>query len=367
MRFIHLSDLHIGKRLNGVSLIEDQKYILSELIRISRDSGVDAVVIAGDVYDKSAPSAEAVALLDDFLTGLSELDIPVLIISGNHDSPERLSFGGRLMKNIHIYSVFDGSLKCIRIHDVDFYMLPFVRPQQVRRFFDCPELCDYNEMANLIFRDFHKHGKSVIVMHQFITAGTRQDTVNAINVGTLDNINASYISDFDYAALGHVHTQQRIGSGNIIYCGSPLKYSFAEADTDKHVIIVDTDNNMSIEKIPLKPLRDMRKIRGSLDELLSPETYTGTNTSDFLHVTLTDEDEITDAQAKLRNVYENVLEIEFEHDRNITGTSEIDAEYIRTKTPAELFENFFEDQNGRPMNERQKKIINDIMEEICVR
>ncbi len=366
MKFIHLSDLHIGKRLNGVSLIEDQKYILDQIIRITRDSGAEAVVIAGDVYDKSAPSAESVALLDDFLTGLSKLDIPILIISGNHDSPERLSFGGRLMKNIHIYSVFDGSLRCVRIHDVDFYMLPFVRPQQVRRFFDCPELCDYNEMAELIFKDFRKHGKSVIVMHQFVTAGMPKSG-ESVNVGTLDNIDASYISAFDYAALGHVHIPQRVGDGNIIYCGSPLKYSFGEADAEKHVLVVDTDKDMAIEKIPLKPLRDMRRIRGKLDELLSPEAYSGTDISDFLHVTLTDEDEITDAQAKLRTVYENVLEIEFERDRDITGAGELSAEYIREKTPEELFGSFFEEQNGRPMNERQTEIVNEIMEELCGR
>ena len=369
MKFLHLSDLHIGKRLNGISLFEDQKYILNQIAGIAKESGVDAVVIAGDIYDRSAPSADAVSLFDDFLTQLSELNVPILIISGNHDSPERLAFGGRLMKNIYIYSVFDGSLKRVTVKDVDFYMLPFVRPQTVRRFFDDPELRDYEKMTKLIFKDFKKRGKSVLVMHQFVTSGAlRSDTGESVTVGTLDNISVSHFSDFDYVALGHVHIPQRVSdSSNAVYCGSPLKYSCAEAGAEKYAVIVDCGDNMNTEKIPLVPLRDVRRIRGKLEELLNPETYSGTNTSDFLHITLTDEGEIPDAQARLAGVYENVVEIVFEREKDILGAAEIDADFINSKTPQELFAQFFEEQNGIPMNEEQRETVNEIMEELCVR
>lgn len=369
MKFLHLADLHIGKRLNGISLFEDQKHILGLIAGIAKSSGAGAVVIAGDVYDKSAPSADAVSLFDDFLTELSALDIPILITSGNHDSPERLAFGGRLMKNIHICSEFRGAPERVAAGGTDFYLLPFVRPQTVRRFFDVPELSDYNEMMKLILNGFKKRGKSVLVTHQFVTSGTlRSADGDTVAVGTLNNIDVSLFSQFDYVALGHVHIPQRVGgSVNAVYCGSPLKYSCSEANAQKYAVIVDTDNGMSIEKIPLTPLRDVRRIRGKLSELLKPETYKGTNTSDFLHVTLTDEDDVTDAQARLRSVYENVVEIIFERERDISGAADIEVEHAVSKTPAELFSAFFEEQNGKPMNEFQTETVNKIMEELCGR
>ena len=361
MKFLHLSDLHVGKRLNGISLLDDQRYIFNQIIEIIKNNNLGAIVIAGDVYDKSTPAAEAVELFDDFLTELSELDIPILIISGNHDSPERLGFGGRIMenRNIHIYSVFDGNLKCVTVDDVDFYMLPFVKPQTVRGFLNNEELRDYNKMAELIFADFKKQKKSVLVMHQFVTASSGDESVN---VGTLDNIDASYFKDFDYVALGHIHNPQTIKNSKAVYCGSPLKYSFAEAGETKHVIIVDTDNDMAMEEIPLVPIRDMRKIKGELDELLKPEVYKDTNTEDFLHVTLTDSENITDAAGRLRTVYKNVLEIEFLRDKKHEADLNISVSEIQSKTPLELFCDFFEEQNGFKMTEEQEQIIKNLIE-----
>lgn len=372
MKFLHLSDLHIGKRINGISLYADQKYILEQIIEIIKQYQPDAVVIAGDIYDKSMPSADAVTLLDDFLTALSEQNLPVMIISGNHDSPERLAFGGRIMadKNIHIYSEFDGSLHCVRVQDVNFYLLPFVKPQMVRLFYDRPELRDYNEMAELIFKDFTKSGKSVLVMHQFVTVGgaeTERGGSEVVNVGTLDNIDVSWLQDFDYVALGHIHKLQCVGNEKIVYCGSPLKYSFAEVGTPKYAVMVDADRDMAIEKIPLVPLRDMRKIKGKIEDLLNPDYYAETNLSDYLHITLTDEDELSDVRGRLSDVYENILEIELERDQRLTKAAAVSAETIRQRTPLELFEQFFEEQNNRKMNDEQEKLVKEVMEEICGR
>lgn len=359
MRFLHISDLHIGKRLNGISLAEDQKHIFNQIIEIIKSNNLGAVVIAGDVYDKSTPAAEAVELFDDFLTALCELDIPILIISGNHDSPERLGFGGRIMenRNIHIYSVFDGTLRCVTIDDVDFYMLPFVKPQTVRNFYNDDELRDYNKMAELIFADFKKKRKSVLVIHQFITSSSSDE---GVNVGSLDNIDVSYFKEFDYIAMGHIHTPQTIKNSKAVYCGSPLKYSFSESD-DRYALIVDTDD-MSTEKVPLTPLRDMRKIKGEIEELLKPEVYEGTNTEDFLHVTLTDDKNITDAIGRLRAVYKNVLEIEFLSNIKKEADLNISVSEIQSKTPLELFCDFFEEQNGKKMTEDQENIIKELME-----
>lgn len=364
MKFLHLSDLHIGKRLNGVSLCEDQRYIFKQIIEIAAKNKLGAAVIAGDVYDKSAPSAEAVELFDDFLTELHNLGIPIMIISGNHDSPERLSFGRRIMDNVHICCGFDGTLHKVRVCDVDFYLLPFVKPQTVRSVLGKDDLDDFNEMAELIFKDFKSEGKSVLVMHQFITAGAECPEYGgseSVTVGTIDNIDLSHFSEFDYVALGHIHRQQSMK--NAVYCGSPLKYSFAEASSEKYAVIVDTDNDMSVEKIPLKPLHDMRKIKGSIENLLDPEVYGDTDTEDYISVTLTDRG-VIDAAGKLRAVYKNVLEIHFEGDETETSAGAVSAEDIREKSPEELFGQFFKEQNGAEMTEEQREIVKEIFEEL---
>ncbi len=360
MKFLHLADLHIGKRLNGVSLIDDQKYIFNQINGILKQNSVDAVVIAGDIYDKQAPSAEATELFDDFLTSLSKFNIPIMIISGNHDSPERLSFAGRILENnnIYIYSIFDGSLKCITVKDVDFYLLPFVRPQTVRRFFPDENFNTCDEMMKFIFHDFKKSKKSVLVTHQFAVNGQADEQ----EVGTVINTDISIFKQFDYIALGHLHEPHRV-SDNAVYAGSPLKYSLAEADYEKCVLIIDTDNDMSIEKIPLVPLRDMRKIKGELNNLISPDVYETVNTDDFVYVTLTDSDEITDAIGKLRKIYPNVMEIEFQNNHQKSDYSDITVSDIESKTPFELFCDFFQKQNGYAMTQTQESIIKKLIEE----
>ena len=359
MKFLHISDLHIGKKLNNISLIEDQRHILKQIIDIAKN--LDAVVIAGDVYDKSMPAAEAVELLDEFLTELSSINIPIMIISGNHDSPERLAFGSKIMKNIHICTEYKGKLEKFTVDDVDFYLLPFVKPQTVRGCLGDDELNDYNEMAKLIFTDFQKEGKSVLVMHQFVTNGKNEPELGGsevINVGTLDNIITRYLNEFDYVALGHIHKPQNV-TEKIVYCGSPLKYSFAESYGEKCVIIVDTDNDMQTEKIPLVPLRDMRRLKGRLEDLIANST----DTDDYLHITLTDEEPVVDAVGKLRNVYKNVLEITFEKDKKYIMQSVVTDKDIREKTTFELFNEFYKEQNGTDMSEAQIELVKGILEE----
>lgn len=360
MRFLHLADLHIGKKLNGVSLIDDQKYIFNQINGILKQSPVDAVVIAGDVYDKQAPSAEAIELFDDFLTSVSVFNIPIMIISGNHDSPERLSFAGRILENnnIYIYSIFDGSLKCVTVKDIDFFLLPFVRPQTVRRFFPDENIDTYDEMMKLILRDFKKRRKSVLVTHQFAINGQAAEQ----EVGTVINTDISIFKQFDYIALGHLHEPHKV-SDNAVYAGSPLKYSLAEADYEKCALIIDTDNNMSIEKIPLIPLRDMRKIKGDINNLTAPEVYKTVNTNDFVYVTLTDSSAVTDAIGKLRKIYPNVMEIDFLNSHQKDTYSDITVSDIESKSPFELFGDFFKKQNGYAMTQAQESIIKKLIDE----
>ena len=365
MKFIHLSDLHIGKRVNEFSMIKDQIYILDQILGIVKNEKINTVVIAGDVYDKSIPPVEAVNIFDDFLTQLTLLNIPVLIISGNHDSPERLGFGSGIMSNngVYIYSVFDGTVHSVSVDRVDFHMLPFIKPATVRRYY--PEAESYEDAVRCVIRgsSIDMSGKNVSVSHQFITASDREtlrSDSESISVGGLDNIDASVFDGFDYAALGHIHRPQFIRD-NVRYCGSPLKYSFSEAPYDKSVTVVDTED-FSIKKIPLTPLHDMRMIKGDMETILSKEAASAADCNDYLHITLTDPDRIIDAMDKVRNVYPNVMQLEFLRDKTEThGIYE--AEDVSIKTPLQLFNEFYEIQNGTEMSEEQTEIVSSLMEE----
>ena len=373
MRFIHLSDLHIGKRVNEISMIEDQQYILSAIIRIVDEQQPDAVIIAGDVYDKSVPSAEAVTLLDDFLCRLAKRNVPVLIISGNHDSPERLAFGGRLMEGAGIYvsPVYVGKLEPVVLEDakgeVKFWMLPFVKPSHVKRFFPEKKIESYTDALRVAVSDMGVDAsqRNVLITHQFVT-GAETCESEEISVGGTDNVDASVFADFDYVALGHIHGPQNIGSQRMRYCGTPLKYSFSEAKHEKSVTLVElgSKGELEVSTLPLEPKRDLREIKGTYDELTARSFYEGTAVDDYLHVTLTDEDDIPEAVGRLRVIYPNIMKLSYDNARTRSSNVISAVEDVQRKSQLQLFEELYELQNDRAMSEEQRGFVQGLIEEI---
>ena len=373
MKFIHLSDLHLGKRIYDFNLTEDQKYILKEILKVIDTENPDAVLIAGDIYDKSVPSTEAVELLDEFLYQLSGRDLQVFLISGNHDSPERLAFASRLISRtgIHLSPVYNGAVEPIVLTDefgpVNVYLLPFVKPVHVRRFFPDENIESYNDALRTAVEalDIDRSERNILVTHQFVTGAIRSDS-EEISVGGTDNVDAAVFDGFDYVALGHIHGPQNIGSERIRYCGTPLKYSFSEAKHQKSVTVIDIADKESIlvRTVPLHPLRDMREIEGTYEELTYRPNYEGTKTDDYIHITLTDEEDIPDAIGKLRLIYPNLMSLDYNNSRTRSAGMLSDLEELQNKSPLVLFEEFYEQQNGRPMSEQQENFVRKIMENI---
>ena len=374
MKFIHLSDLHIGKRVNEFSMIEDQEYILKQILKIIDDEAPDGVIIAGDVYDKPVPSAEAVELFDDFIVRLSKRDLPVFIISGNHDSPERLAFGNRLMaaSNIYFSSVYNGKTERFVLTDeygtTAIYMLPFVKPSHVRRFYPDDKIESYTDAIAVAVREMHinQDDRNIIITHQFVTGALRSDS-EELSVGGTDNVDASAFDGFDYVALGHIHRPQNVGSDTIRYCGSPLKYSFSEAPYEKSVTVVELKEkgNTSVRTVPLKPMRDMVELKGTYEELTLKSFYEGTSyREDYVHITLTDEEDIPDVVQKLRVIYRNLMKLDYDNKRTRNQTDINGAEDVEVKSPLELFAEFYEQQNGAEMSDEQAKYMEALIEKI---
>lgn len=373
MRIMHLSDLHIGKRLNEFSLLEDQEYILTRILSIINEQAVEAVIIAGDVYDKSIPSSEAVELFDDFLFKLSKRDLKVFVISGNHDSAERIAFGGRLMDKSGIFMspVFDGKVLPVTLSDkygeICFYMLPFIKPSHVRRYYD-NEISSYTEALKLVIDNMNidTTKRNILITHQFVTGATRSES-EEISVGGTDNVDASVFDGFDYVALGHIHSAQKCGSEYIRYCGTPLKYSFSEANDTKTVTILDINKkgDISLSYPTLTPKRDMVKIKGKYDEITFKGFYENTTwQDDYMHITLTDEEDIPDALTKLRVIYKNIMKLEYDNRRTRHSAQIIGASDVKSKSPLEHFEEFYELQNGQPMSDEQRAFLTEIIESI---
>lgn len=373
MKIMHLSDLHIGKRVNEYSMLQDQDYILKEILNIIDNEKVETVIIAGDVYDKSVPSAEAVELFDEFLYDLSSRNLNVLIISGNHDSPERIAFGGRLISKSKIYlsPVYNGKVKPITLNDdygkVNFYLLPFIKPANVRRFFPEENIENYIDAVKVAIDnmnvDFSE--RNILVTHQFVTGAELSESED-ISVGGTDNVSREVFDGFDYVALGHIHREQTVGADNIRYCGTPLKYSFSEANHIKSVTILDFNDkgNIQYKKVELKPFRDMREIRGTYDELTLKSNYENTCTDDYLHITLTDEDDIPNVISKLRVIYPNIMKLDYDNLRTRSvGTVDV-TDDIERKSPLELFAELYKKQNNQDMNEEQEEIMKTLVEEI---
>lgn len=374
MKFLHLADLHLGKRVNGFSMLEDQAHILRQILAILDDEQPDGVLIAGDVYDKSVPSVEAVGLLDGFLTELRARGVPVLLISGNHDSPERLAFGGRVMDScgIHISPVYDGALAPVTLHDafgpVHVWLLPFVKPAHMRRWFPDADIESYTDAVAeaVAHMDIDTAARNVLVTHQFVTGGARSGS-EELSVGGTDNVDSGVFAPFDYVALGHLHGAQHIGRETIRYAGSPLKYSFSEARQHKSVTVVTLGEkgDVQVRTVALTPLRELREIRGSYDELTARSFYEHTTyRSNYLHLILTDEQDVFDAMSRLRTIYPYLMTLDYDNARTrAAGGMSVPAETER-RTPLELFEALYQRQNHRPMSEVQRAYIAQLMEQI---
>lgn len=373
MRFIHLSDLHLGKRVKDFSMLEDQRFILAQILDIIDSQKADAVIIAGDVYDKPIPPAEAVEVFDNFLFSLSQRSLRVFIISGNHDSAERIAFGARLMdkSGIHLSPVYDGKVDAVRLEDrfgpVNVYMLPFIKPIHVRHAFPEAEIGSLNEAIALAVEkmELEPAERNVLITHQFVSGA--ESCESEISVGGTDSLDHAILDGFDYVALGHLHGPQSIGRESIRYCGTPLKYSFSEAAHQKSVTVVDMNEKGSIEisTVPLKPLRDMLKLRGSYEELLSREFYESLESREaYLQISLTDEEELPGALSCLRLIYPNIMKLEYDNirSREIRLIEGLDGE--AQKSPLEIFSELYELQNNRPMSDTQLAYMSGIIEEL---
>lgn len=332
----------------------------------------DGVIIAGDVYDKSVPSAEAVELFDWFLNGLTERNLKVFIVSGNHDSAERVAFGAKLMSSSGVYvsPVYCGEVKPVVLNDeygeINFWLLPFIKPATVRRFFDGREIDGYTAAvaAAVEAMSIDADKRNVLVAHQFVTGSVRSGSEELV-VGDIGNVDAAVFSMFDYVALGHVHCAQNIGSERVRYCGTPLKYSLSEANDTKSVTVVELcgKGSLTVTSLPLKPCRDVREIRGAYEELTKKSFYDGADfCNDLLHIVLTDEEEITDAFAKLRLIYPNVMSLRYDNARTRQNAGAEALEALPARSPLELFSALYEAQNNAEMSDKQRELVCALIE-----
>lgn len=373
MKLIHLSDLHLGKHVNEISMLEDQEYILTQIIQILDGAQPDAVLISGDVYDKSVPSAEAVTLFDNFLFRLSKRRLPVFIISGNHDSPERLAFGGRFMEGAGIYlsPVYNGTVHPITLSDdygeVRFWMLPFIKPAHMRRYFPDAGIESYTDAIRtaVAHMEIDTRVRNVLLTHQFVTGAATCES-EELSVGGTDNVDASVFEGFDYVALGHLHGPQNIGTSRIRYCGTPLKYSFSEAGQYKSVTIAELGHkgDLQIHTVPLTPRHDMREICGTFAQLTDKAYYSSTNTEDYLHIILTDEEDVPEAQGRLRVIYPNMMRLSYDNTRTRTKQVVGSAIDVKRKSPLTLFQELYELQNNKPMSEAQRTFVLELIRHI---
>lgn len=374
---MHLADLHLGKRVNGFSMMEDQEYILNRILKIMEEEQPDGLLIAGDVYDKTIPPAEAVRRMDDFLTAVAEKHVPVFLISGNHDSAERVAFGHQLMQGsgIWISPVYDGTIRHHTLEDrwgeVNIYLIPFLRPSVVRSFFPDVEIEDYTDTLRTIIEDLQvdTSRRNVVLAHQFVTAaGALPETCESeqLSVGGLDRVDGSVFSPFDYTALGHLHGPQRVGSETIRYAGSPLKYSFSELHQKKSVTVAELreKGETEIRQIPLQPRREMIELRGTFEEILEEARKKGELQTDYYHMMLTDETDVVDALSRLREYYPNIMLLDYDNRRTRSQKEVEQLNRVEERTPGELFAALYEQQNGQEMDSDRKEYLDGLIREI---
>lgn len=373
MKFIHISDLHLGKRVYEFSMMEEQRDILEKILNVADNERVEAVLISGDVYDRQVPSAEAVQLFDWFLTALAGRGLFVFVISGNHDSAERLSFGAKLMetRRVYIAPVFAGKIAPVTLTDdygeISIYLLPFLKPAYVRRFYPEEEIADYEDALRTVMErtEVDTAKRNVLLAHQFVTGAQRSES-EEISVGGLDNVSAENFAVFDYTALGHIHKPQSAGAPHIRYCGTPLKYSFSETGHEKSATVVELKEKgkVDIRTIRLEPLRDLREIKGSYEELTDKRNWENTRTEDYLHVTLTDEEDVPEAIRKLRVIYPNIMKLDYDNRRTRSAVSVGISEKQEERTPLQLFEELYRLQNNQDFGEEQREYLAGLIEEI---
>ncbi len=374
---MHLADLHLGKRVNGFSMMEDQEYILNRILEIMEEEQPDGLLIAGDVYDKTIPPAEAVRRMDDFLTAVAAKHVPVFLISGNHDSAERVAFGHQLMQGsgIWISPVYDGTIRHHTLEDrwgeVNIYLIPFLRPSVVRSFFPDVEIEDYTDALRTIIEDLQvdTSRRNVVLAHQFVTAaGALPETCDSeqLSVGGLDRVDGSVFSPFDYTALGHLHGPQRVGSETIRYAGSPLKYSFSELHQKKSVTVAElrAKGETEIRQIPLQPRREMTELRGTFEEILEEARKKGEPQTDYYHMILTDETDVVDALSRLREYYPNIMLLDYDNRRTRSQKEVEQLDRVEERTPGELFAALYEQQNGQEMDSDRKEYLDGLIREI---
>ena len=391
VKLIHTADLHIGKSVCEHSMLDEQRYILASILDVVKREKPDAFLIAGDVYDKSVPSAEAVAVLDDFLVRLSETGTKVFVLSGNHDSAERIAFGGRLMQSrgVYVSPVYSGEFMPVTLKDdlgeVDVWSLPFVRPATVRACLESDEqraqVTDYTSAMRMAIAqmNFTPGRRNVLLAHQFVTGAERSESEE--NVGGLDNVDASVFEGFDYVALGHIHKPQNVskdeaGVARVRYSGTPLKYSLSEASHKKSLTVIELGvkaeiglANIDVREIPLSPMHDVREIRGTFAELVSPEFQRkqladGFKLDDYVYVKLTDENDVPDAALKLRGIYPNLMMLDYDNERTRNQKIVVGEGKAEQKTPMELFGEFFSDMTKRELNEEETEFVRDMIESI---
>lgn len=374
---MHLADLHLGKRVNGFSMMEDQEYILNRILEIMEEEQPDGLLIAGDVYDKTIPPAEAVRRMDDFLTAVAAKHVPVFLISGNHDSAERVAFGHQLMQGsgIWISPVYDGTIRHHTLEDrwgkVNIYLIPFLRPSVVRSFFPDVEIEDYTDALRTIIEDLQvdTSRRNVVLAHQFVTAaGALPETCDSeqLSVGGLDRVDGSVFSPFDYTALGHLHGPQRVGSETIRYAGSPLKYSFSELHQKKSVTVAElrAKGETEIRQIPLQSRREMTELRGTFEEILEEARKKGEPQTDYYHMILTDETDVVDALSRLREYYPNIMLLDYDNRRTRSQKEVEQLDRVEERTPGELFAALYEQQNGQEMDSDRKEYLDGLIREI---
>lgn len=378
MKFFHLSDLHLGKRVNEFSMLDVQWDILQKIVMLAKEHKPDAVLIAGDVYDKSMPIVEAVQLLDRFLVWLNELGIAVFVISGNHDNAERVAFGADLLKNsnVHIVQSYNGKISPVTLTDehgdINIWMLPYLKPSIVRKHFADKDIASYTDAlsAALSVAKPDISARNVLIAHQFITGASTSESEELL-VGGSENVDGSLFGDFDYVALGHLHRPQQVGRETMRYSGTPLKYSFSETDHTKSVtaVVMGSKGEIKISELPLTPLRELREVRGTYNEVMNRNSYRDTNTEDYVRIVLTDEQDEPDAMAKLRNVYPNLMRLDYDNKRTQASGSFETVASADKKNPSQLFAELFEKQNGQPMSDEQsgyvEKLFNEIWSEVA--
>ena len=380
MRILHLADLHLGKILQEQPLIEDQKYMLEEIIKKVQEENIEIILISGDIYDRSIPQTDAVDMLDYFLNKLiKDLKKQVFIISGNHDSKERLGFGNKIFENdgLYISSKYEGQIKKVELQDeygkLNIYLLPFIKPVEVKKYFE-DEILSYDETIKKIIEkeNIDETQRNIILTHQFVTCiGEEVERTDSetISLGGIDNVDISNYDKFDYVAIGHVHRPQRIGRDTARYAGTMLKYSFSEVNHKKTIPIIDfkEKGNINIKLVELIPLRDMREIKGPIEELIKKENYKNTNTEDYIKAIITNEEPVYDAIGQIRKVYPNVLKLEIQNSKSSVSQNdekEKELQNIKNKSEVELFNEFYKFQNYTELNDEQTQVIENIVKEI---